>query len=95
MCCLFSTLVLAGPRAALFIWWLMDPLRWSVAFDSFLFPLVGFLFLPLTTLMYLIVVPGGVNGLDWVWIAIAFVLDLGTWGGGTYGNRDRMPGATA
>ncbi len=93
MCCLFTTLVLIGPRAAIFVWWLVDPVRWAVAFDSFLWPLVGFLLLPWTTLMYLIVVPGGVTGLDWLWIAIAFVLDLATWGGGGYGNRDRIPGS--
>jgi hypothetical protein len=35
--------------------------------------------------------PNGLNGFDWVWLALAFVLDLGGALGSAYGNRDRMP----
>ncbi len=93
MCCLFTTLVLMGPRAAIFIWWLLEPLRWSAAFTSFLWPFLGFLLLPWTTLMYVIVFPGGVQGFDIVWLGIAFAFDLFTWFGGAYGNRRQLTGA--
>ena len=73
------------------VWWLLEPLRFSSTFDNFILPLLGFLFLPWTLLMYVLVAPGGVVGLDWVWLAIAFVGDIGTYSGGGYGNRDRMP----
>ncbi len=93
MCCLFTTLVLMGPRAAIFIWWLIEPLRWSAAFTSFLWPFLGFLLLPWTTLMYVIVYPGGIEGLDIVWLGIAFGFDLFTWFGGAYGNRRQLTGS--
>ena len=62
MCCLVTTLALLGPRAGIVVWWLLQPGRWSVTFDSFLWPLLGFVFLPWTTLMYVVVAPGGVTG---------------------------------
>ena len=92
MCCLFTTLVLFGPRLAIVIWWLMQPLRWQAAFETFIWPFLGFLFLPWTTLMYVIVAPGGVVGFDWVWIVLALFADIASYTGGAYGNRDRMPG---
>ena len=92
MCCLFTSLVLFGPRLGILIWWLLDPVRWNLAFQSFLWPLLGFLFLPWTTLMYVIVGVNGLSWFDWVWLAIALMVDLGSYGGGAYGNRNRIPG---
>ena len=62
MCCLIAALFMLGPRAAIFIWWLIEPGRWSLAFDTVLWPIVGFLVAPWTTLMYLAVFPGGIDG---------------------------------
>ena len=70
MCCLFAILVLVGPRAAILVWWLFDQIRWAAAFDTFIWPLLGFLFLPWTTLVYVLVFPGGIDGFDWLWLAI-------------------------
>ena len=53
MCCLFTTLVLLGPRVAGAIWWLVQPVRWQTAFNgSWLWPLLGLIFVPWLTLMY-------------------------------------------
>ena len=53
---------------------------------------LGVIFFPLTTLMYVLLwSPNGLNGFDWVWLALAFVLDIGGALGSAYGNRDRMP----
>jgi hypothetical protein len=93
MCCIFTTLALLGPRAAMLIWWLADPVRWNLAFNSFFVPFFGFLLFPFTTLMYVVVFPGGVDGLDYVWLAIAFGLDLFTEFGGAYGNRNQFSGS--
>jgi hypothetical protein len=90
MCCLFTVLALLGPRAAILVWWLLDPLVWQRAFDTFIWPFLGFLFLPWTTLMYVLVYPGGVNGLDIVWLGLAFAFDLFNWGGGAFGNRRQI-----
>lgn len=91
MCCLFTTLMFLGPRAGILIWWLLDSVRWELAFNSFLWAMLGFLFLPWTTLMYVVVFPGGVNGFDWVWLGLAALSDIGMYAGGGYGNRDRIP----
>jgi hypothetical protein len=92
MCCLFTSLVLFGPRLGILIWWLLDPVRWNLAFQSFLWPLLGFLFLPWTTIVYVSVGINGLSWFDWIWLAIALMVDLGSYGGGAYGNRNRIPG---
>ena len=92
MCCLFTTLVLFGPRLGILVWWLIQPVRWNAAFETFIWPFLGFLFLPWTTIMYVLVFPGGVTGFDWVWIVLALFADIASYTGGAYGNRDRMPG---
>ena len=91
MCCFWTTLVFLGPRAGILIWWLINPVRWQITFPSFIWPLLGFLFLPWATLMYVLVAPGGVVGFDWVWLGLALLGDIGMYGGGGYGNRDRIP----
>lgn len=92
MCCFITTLLLLGPRAAILVWWFIQPLRFSAAFSTFIWPLLGFIFLPWTTLMYLIVwSPGaGIYGFDWVWLTFALLADIGMHGGGAYGNRQRL-----
>jgi hypothetical protein len=92
MCCLVSTLALLGPRAAILVWWLLSPARWDAAFGSWIWPIVGFLVAPWTTLSYVLVAPGGVHSLDWIWIAIGIFLDISFWFGGAWGNRNRIPG---
>ena len=94
MCCFFTALVFFGPRLAILIWWLINPIRFSAAFSSFIWPVLGIIFLPWTTLMYLIVwsPATGVYGLDWLWIGLAVLADIGMYVGGGYGNRERIPG---
>ncbi len=92
MCCIVTVLLLIGPRAAILVWWLIDSVRWTSVFGSFIWPLLGFLFLPWTTLAYVLVAPGGVAGFDWVWLAIGLIVDIGMYSGGVYGNRDRLRG---
>jgi hypothetical protein len=90
--CLFLSLLLFGPRVVIVFWWIIEPLRWSAAFDSFILPFLGFLFLPWTTLMYVLVSPGGVEGLDLLWIGLAVAADLASYAGGAIGGRGRVPG---
>jgi hypothetical protein len=92
MCCFFTALVFLGPRAGILIWWLISPGRWAATFSNFIWPLLGFIFVPWTTLMYVLVAPNGVIGFDWVWIALAVFADVAMWAGGGIGNRDRIPG---
>jgi succinate dehydrogenase/fumarate reductase cytochrome b subunit len=91
MCCFIASLFMLGPRAAILIWWLIQPIRWNETFDTFLWPLVGFLVAPWTTLMYVAVFPGGINGFDYIWLGFGVVFDLFSWFGGGYTNRGRLP----
>jgi hypothetical protein len=95
MCCLFTTLVMLGPRAAIVVWWLLQPARWGLAFDTFIVPLIGFLILPWTTLVYVAVFPNGFDWIDIFWLGLAVAIDLMSWAGGTFGNRSRIPGRSA
>ena len=95
MCCIFTALFLLGPRFANIIWWIAAPGRWDLAFSTWLWPVLGIVFAPWTTLMYVIVAPAGVTGLDWLWIGLAVFADIAFWSGGAWGNRDRMPGSAS
>ena len=92
MCCIFTSLFLLGPRFAAFIWWLLNPVRFNAAFSTWIWPLLGIIFLPWTTLMYLLVFPAGIIGFDWLWLGLAVLADISMYAGGGYGNRDRIPG---
>ena len=96
MCCAFLALVLLGPRIFGAFWWLFQPLRWETAFRNFsgdlwwIWSVLGIVFLPWTTIMFVIVAPGGVVGWDWLWIGLMLVADIASYTGG-YG-RKRVPG---
>jgi hypothetical protein len=89
--CAFLALLLAGPRAAILIWYLFVPGRWENAFHSYAFvwPLLGALFLPWTTLAFVLVAPhGDVSGaFGWVLLAMGLILDLATFA--SSGDRGR------
>lgn len=95
MCCAFLSLVLLGPRIVGAFWWLFQPLRWQATFAGWagiwwIWPMLGIIFLPWTTLMYVLVAPGGIIGLDWLWLGLMLVGDLASYGGGV--GRHRVPG---
>jgi hypothetical protein len=92
--CLFAILAGLFPRVAFAIYWIARPAVVDAAFGTFIVPLLGLIFLPFTTLMYTILWTSGkgISGWDWLWIGIAFVLDLGHYGSSAYGNRDKVPG---
>jgi hypothetical protein len=70
------------PRLALLVWWIFGD-RVELAFDSWIWPLLGLLFLPWTTLAYLLVWTPvvGVNGGEWIVVAIGFAADVVTYSG--------------
>jgi hypothetical protein len=91
--CLFFTVLLAGPRAGVILWWLINPDRWDSAFDTWVWPVLGFIFLPWSTLTFVAVAPlGHVAGWDWFWLGLAFLLDIVTLSSSAYSNRNRVPG---
>ena len=72
MCCFLATLLLIGPRAGILVWWIIDTARWTAAFTgSFIWPLLGFIFAPWTTLAYVLVYPDGLVMFDWIILGLA------------------------
>jgi hypothetical protein len=81
---------LAGPRLGILVWWLFNPIYIRLAFNSWLWPLLGWFFLPWTTLMYIAIYPRGIIGFDWLWLGMAVFADMATYLGG-YRERERVP----
>jgi hypothetical protein len=81
---------LAFPRIALLLLFLFTNYL-QRAYHGLLLPLLGFLFLPLTTLVYAWMVNTGqlVAGVNLLILVIAVVIDLGGLGGGEYHRRTR------
>jgi putative copper export protein len=73
--------------------WIARPALMDAAFGSFIVPCLGFLFLPFTTLMYVILIQGvgAIQGLDWLWLFLAVILDLASVAGAGAANRNRIP----
>ena len=86
MGCLLVLLTGFFPRLGLLIVWIFTN-EVDRAYDSFWVPLVGLIFLPLTTVIYVLVAPGGLTGFEWLLIIVAFLIDLGAYGGGIFGRR--------
>jgi hypothetical protein len=80
MCCTLLVASGLGPRIALALVWIFSD-RVDLAFGSAIWPLLGLLFLPWTTLFYVLVwsAVGGVTGAEWLLVALGVVLDLGTY----------------
>jgi hypothetical protein len=80
MCCLAGIAGLIGPRIALAVWWILGD-KVQAVFSSWIWPLLGLIFLPWTTLFYVIAwsAIGGVNGAWWIFVALGVALDLGSY----------------
>jgi len=81
---------LAFPRIALLLLFLFSNYL-QRAYHCLLLPLLGFLLLPLTTLVYAWMVNTGqlVAGINLLILIVAVVIDLGGLGGGEYHRRTR------
>ena len=86
MILLFIILLFGGPRLISIVWYLLDQARWAATFDGFLIPLLGFLFLPWTLVMYVLVGPG-VEGGEWLLVGLGVLADALSWGGGARETR--------
>ncbi len=65
-------------RLALLVVWLSTALVNRAFHGGWLLPLLGILLLPITTLTYVLVsaLAGSVTGWGWLWVVLAFLLDL-------------------
>ena len=84
--CLLAFSAAVAPRLVLVLAWIFGS-RWDAVWGGdFLLPVLGILFLPYTTIMYLLAwspaIGGGANieGWDWMWIVMGLFLDVMKWG---------------
>lgn len=90
MPCLIALIALLFPRILIVVLYFFT--NWfSGVFSSVLWPVLGFFFMPVTTLWYSVVMNN--YGGQWsttniILMVIAIVIDMGSWGGG-YRSRRR------
>jgi hypothetical protein len=90
--CLLAMAAAFAPRVVLIIMWIVGP-RVNAAFNNLIVPLLGLVFLPYTTIMYVLVwnPVTGVTGWDWLWIGLGVWLDVIKWSR-IIENRKNIPG---
>ena len=88
MPCLLALLAVAFPRIAIVLLWLFTSF-FNGVYQGVIIPILGFIFLPLTLIVYTFLTKGGghltVTGL--VFLFIAVIVDLGLVGGSSLGRR--------
>ncbi len=72
------------PRFVLLVAWSNDQAYWGSIFGSGVWTLFGFLFFPWTTLVYGFAAANGLSLLNWIFLGLAVLIDLGTWGIGAF-----------
>ena len=90
MPCIVVIAVLAFPRVVMVLLWLFSHYL-QRAYHGFLIPLLGFFFLPLTTLAYAWMVNSHrpMEGINIIILIVAVIIDVGGLGGGEYHRRGR------
>jgi hypothetical protein len=82
MCCFFLLMAFFGPRTAMVFWWIVGRTSWDNAWGdgaSFVWKAVGFIFVPWTTLMFLVLGGEPINGWDWLLIGLGLAADALSW----------------
>lgn len=92
MPCLIVLLLLGMPRLALALLWLFGDGYLGRAYDGLLWPVLGFFFLPTTTLAFAFAMNGlapvgAVPDVGWLLVGLAVLLDLGFVGNGWRSRR--------
>lgn len=97
MPCLLALFGLLAPRVAFVFLWLFTPLT-KQAFNTWIFPLLGLIFLPYTTLFYCLVAAplGPTSFWGWSIVLIGLLLDLRSFldGGNAYRSRGAIRDVT-
>jgi hypothetical protein len=88
-----TAFVASFSRITLLFAWFARPGLMDAAFGTVILPCLGFLFLPFTTLMYVILIQGvgRIEGLDYLWLLLAAMMDLASIGAAGAANRNRIP----
>ena len=81
-------------RIMLLMVWIARPAMMNATFSTFIIPCLGFMILPFTTLMYVFLMQGvgsSIQGLDWLWLFLAVLMDIASIGASGASNRNRIP----
>ena len=79
MGCLIMLFALIGPRVALGYIWIFTTLV-DRAYDNFIVPALGFVFLPWTTLTYALAYDGReVSAVGWFFVALGLFADISSY----------------
>uniref|UniRef100_Q028V3 Uncharacterized protein n=1 Tax=Solibacter usitatus (strain Ellin6076) TaxID=234267 RepID=Q028V3_SOLUE len=91
MPCLLVIILLAFPRVVLLVMALTSNYL-QRAYTNLLIPILGFFFLPLTTIVYAWLANNHMplEGLNLVYLVIAVIVDVGGLGGGESHRRSRL-----
>lgn len=92
MPCFVGCIAVAFPRVALFLVWFFGDDYFSRAFGTWLWPLLGFFFLPLTTLAFAFGINslghgGDMSPVGWLLVLVGLAGDLGLLRGGAHGAK--------
>ena len=91
MGCVLVVIGLALPRVLMFFIWLLTD-WFGRGFETRVWPLLGFIFLPYTTLAYLAAMLNNNHALSGLWLVLfvlVILVDIGNWGGGRAASRRR------
>ena len=90
MPCLFVIFLLLFPRVVLVLMFLLSNYL-QRAYHGLLVPILGFIFLPLTTIVYAWMVNShmALEGINLLYLLLAVVIDVGGLGGGEFHRRRR------
>jgi len=90
MPCFVGCIALSAPRVAIVLVVIFSDYI-GRAYETMLWPFVGFIFMPLTTLAYAWAINshGSVAGIHLVVVVVAVLMDLGVVGGGAASRRRR------
>ena len=91
MPCLLVLLILAFPRIVLAVMFFTSNYL-QRAYHDLIIPIIGFFFLPLTTLVYAWLVNShyAIEGINVVYLVVAVIIDIGGLGGGESHRRRRL-----
>jgi hypothetical protein len=84
--CLLLFAILLFPRVVLVLIWLFSTYLQRAYHGGLLLPILGFIFLPLTTIVYAWELNSHMptEGINLLWLLIAVIIDLGGLGGGAH-----------
>jgi len=89
---LFLLVALISPRLGIILLWAFTDYV-SRSFDTWIWPLLGLIFLPWTTLLYILVAApaGGISFWGWLFVGLGLLMDLSSHLN-SYGSRGQAQG---